>query len=285
MKKYMLLIGLSAVFLVVLAALQYVSFYDGKLHVIFCNVGQGDAILFKTPKEQFILMDSGPDGSIRNCLSRHMPFWQREIHLAILTHPHADHFAGFLDVLEDYRVDTFVTEPIENTTSMYKTLLSLIAHKHIPKQLVTAGMGIRADNFSLLFVGPTKEKLLQVSPSGKIGQTSEQGVLETLVQYGNFKTLLTADSQVEELREAEGLVNGSVSILQAPHHGSSTGLDQTLLDTFAPRLAVISVGKNTYGHPSASTLSVLQSNHVQLLRTDQKGDIEIVTDGKGWRIE
>lgn len=285
MKKYLFLFGLATIFLVIFTIVQYFSLYDGKLHVIFCSVGQGDAILLKTPKEQFILVDSGPDGSVLNCLGRHMPFWQREIKLAILTHPHADHFTGFVDVLEDYQIDAFVIEPVENTTPMYKTLLSLLSQKHIPKQLVTAGNGIEAHDFSLLFIGPTKEKLMEVSPNGKIGQVSEQGVLETVVQYGNFRALLTADSQVEELTEAEGFLNGPVTLLQVPHHGSTTGLNQHLLEVFAPRLAVVSVGKNTYGHPSVTTLHLLQQHRVPLLRTDQEGDVEIVSDGKRWKVK
>ncbi len=52
----------------------------------------------------------------------------------------------------------------------------------------------------------------------------------------------------------------------------------------APKVAVISVGKNSYGHPSAEALAKLTSVGTDIHRTDKEGDIEIVTDGKGWKI-
>ena len=77
----------------------------------------------------------------------------------------------------------------------------------------------------------------------------------------------------------------SVDILQVPHHGSKTGMDQEILDRVKPGLAVISVGKNNkYKHPHESIITLLQKNRVQIKRTDQDGEMEIVTDGKEIRI-
>src|SRR6266496_901047 len=102
--KYLVLICLTVIALASLLTYQYFTFNDGKLHLIFCDVGQGDAILIKTPSDKYILIDGGPDRAVVDCLSRHMPFWKRNIDLMLLTHPHADHFFGMFYILERYNV-------------------------------------------------------------------------------------------------------------------------------------------------------------------------------------
>jgi competence protein ComEC len=62
-------------------------------------------------------------------------------------------------------------------------------------------------------------------------------------------------------------------------------LDKAILDTIHPKLAVISVGKNKYGHPAPKTLTLLQNMKILYMRTDQKGDVEIVSDGKTWWVQ
>jgi competence protein ComEC len=95
--------------------------------------------------------------------------------------------------------------------------------------------------------------------------------------------LLTGDSQVLELQGALKFISSSISALQVPHHGSKFGLNQEILNTLNPKLAVISVGKdNKYGHPNPFTLDLLRNLEIKTLRTDQVGDIEIISDGKGF---
>ena len=76
-----------------------------------------------------------------------------------------------------------------------------------------------------------------------------------------------------------------VNYLKVPHHGSKNGLTKELLETIKPEVAVISVGKNnSYGHPHEETLKLLRDKDIKILRTDEKGDIEVVNDGKKWWI-
>jgi competence protein ComEC len=75
-------------------------------------------------------------------------------------------------------------------------------------------------------------------------------------------------------------------VLQVPHHGSATGLTAAALQAINPKMAAISVGKkNRYGHPKQSTLQLLKDDQTSIQRTDQRGDIEIVSDGKGWVVK
>ena len=71
-----------------------------------------------------------------------------------------------------------------------------------------------------------------------------------------------------------------VDYIKVPHHGSKNGLTESLLNAVEPELAVISVGKNSYGHPHKEILKLLEDNNIRVLRTDELGDVVVVTDGE-----
>lgn len=274
MVKKSIVLGIIAIFSLVGAFIwQWFVFSDGRLHVVFCNVGQGDAIYIRTPKGFDMLVDGGPNNAVVSCLNKHMPFWDRTIDIVLLTHPHSDHMAGFPAVFKEYKVSHFVTEKLDNDTDIFRLVM-----QKIKKRYVVAGNKIKTpDGVVFNFVGPTIEFLERTSPGGKIGESSEFASVETLVSYGKFRLLLTGDSQAGELGEAVQL---PIDVLQVPHHGSKTGLTEKIIQTLYPRTAVISVGKNKYGHPSPQILEMLQKEKIKILRTDEVGDIEIVSDGK-----
>ncbi len=281
-KKSIVFVVIAVFSLVGMFFWQWFVFSDGRLHVVFCNVGQGDAIYIRTPKGFDMLVDGGSSNAVLSCLSRHMPFWDRTIDIVLLTHPHADHMAGFPQVFKEYKVNHFVTENLENDTDIFKLVMDTVAQQKIPKRFVVAGNRIKMpDGVSFSIVGPSADFLEQTSPGGKIGESAEFASVETLVSYGNFKLLLTGDSQAGELEEG---IESPVDVLQAPHHGSKTGLNDKIIEAARPGLVVISVGKNKYGHPSPQTIKILEDSKVKILRTDEKGDIEVVSDGERWFV-
>jgi competence protein ComEC len=280
MKKILFFVLIMGFGLCSLIIYQYFHFNDGKLHVVFCDVGQGDATLIITPNHKYILVDSGPDKRILDCLSRSMPFWQRTIDLAILTHPHSDHYSGYYYVLQRYNITHFVTENLNNKTAGFGELIRIIKDRKIPLQYVSAGDKWRIGEVTLTVAGPTKEFLNTTSPGGFIGEGKEFASVITKVSYGKFSALLTGDSQVSGLMDATDHILQTISVLQVPHHGSSSGLDEHILKNFQPQLAVISVGKNNYGHPTNYALQLLQEKGIKILRTDQQGSIEVVSDGR-----
>ncbi|MGI8419552.1 MAG: ComEC/Rec2 family competence protein [Candidatus Levyibacteriota bacterium] len=286
MKKLVLIILVTIIALVSVSVYEYFHFYDGKLHVIFCNVGQGDAILIVTPTNKHILNDGGPDQKVMDCLSRHMPFWEQRIDLMILTHPHADHFFGMFDVLRKYQVKAFATEDLLNKTQGYQELLKRLAQKQVPQVRVFAGDSWHVGQVRLQVVGPTEAYLNQTSPGGTIGESKEFASVITEVSYGSFSALLTGDSQASGLDNVLNNINTNLTVLQSPHHGSATGLNAAVLQSLAPRVAVISVGAhNRYGHPSPQILDLYKSFDIPYHRTDQEGDVEIVSDGNTWKIK
>ncbi|MBI4079129.1 MAG: MBL fold metallo-hydrolase [Candidatus Levybacteria bacterium] len=301
-----LIVAVAAVLLFVLGGMffyQQAAFSDGKLHVVFCDVGQGDAIFIRTPMGKDILVDGGPaspstsarpsrDGSlggpndsVLDCLASHMPFWDRDIELMFLSHPHEDHLAGLISVIERYSVKAFATEKLWNKTAGFAALQDAVSKEPLKTQYLLAGDSIKTkDGVTIKALGPSQSYLDQTSPGGIIGEKGEFASLVLLVSYGSFDALLTGDSQAEGIDEATTSLTQAVDVLQVPHHGSKTGLTSSLVTKINPKLAIISVGKNKYGHPSAQALKILGDLDIKILRTDQNRSIQITSDGKTFAV-
>jgi competence protein ComEC len=118
-----IILGAAAVVAILgVSGLRGVS--DGKLHVTFLDVGQGDAIFIQSPSGRQVLIDGGPsDTALLSQLGRRMPFWDRSIDLVLLTHPESDHVTGLIAVLERYRVDTVVFRDMEMDSATYERWL------------------------------------------------------------------------------------------------------------------------------------------------------------------
>lgn len=117
-RKFIFKFSILVVFLFVLV---FISLPDQNLHIVVCDVGQGDAILVQKGTSQ-ILIDGGPDNKVLNCLARYMPFWDRKIDILLLTHPESDHYQGLINVIKRFEVKFFVANAVENPAFSYQEL-------------------------------------------------------------------------------------------------------------------------------------------------------------------
>ncbi len=262
---------------------------DNNLHIIACDVGQGDAILV-TYKNTQILTDGGPDSKVVECLSRHTPFYDREIELVISTHPDADHATGLIEVIKRYKVDNIMINPIDSGTQTLKALENEVGGRGISLIKPLEGMGIGLGLIRLDIFNPDDNLvngLTEKIEGNKLGfytpkaPTNDYSITYRL-NFGDFKGLFTGDLGPDV---SDRLANknsiGTVDYIKVPHHGSRNGLTQNLLEKLMPKVAIISVGKkNRYGHPNQEILDMLQKYNIKTYRTDEMGDVEIVTNGK-----
>ncbi len=284
-KQILFIVLFIVVGLLSLVLWQEITINDGKLHVVFCDVGQGDAIFIRTPQKTDILIDGGPDKRVLDCLSKHMPFWDKTIDVVILSHPHQDHFAGLIDVLQSYTVLSFDSEKLVNKSAGFRELQNGLAAKDVKTRYLLAGDILKTkDGLSMEVLAPSQGFLDRTSPNGEIGESGEFASLIIFMSFGENTFLLTGDSQAPGLKDAIESVAG-VDVLQVPHHGSKSGLTKDILDVLSPKLAVISVGKNNrYGHPNNEIIKILRDYDIKILRTDEVGEVEIIADGEKWRI-
>lgn len=276
MKKIVLILSILFTLLGSVLVYQNITYNDKKLHVVFCDVGQGDAIFIRTPSGSDILVDGGPDDSVLNCLGRHMPFWDKTLELVILTHPDADHVTGLIDVIKRYKMIHFYTSKVEGKTDIYKQFLRTLKTNKIKQNYLWQGDKFTfKEGFTMETLWPTQEWESLATNSFSVTQ---------LLTYKNFKVLLTGDLDAEQMEELDDLA-GQINLLKVPHHGSRFGLTSGILDILNPDLAVISVGKkNRFGHPAPFILDLLKSKNAKILRTDQNGKVETMSDGIASKI-
>ena len=284
-------LGLSLVLIVVWMAVFV--YPEKKLHLIACDVGQGDAILAVYGTTQ-ILVDGGATSKVIDCLGTHMPFWDRKIEVVLLTHPQLDHFGGLSEVFKRFQVERFVATNLDSSSQAYQALISMVGGSGIQVVNPTTGMVIRSGLLYLDIVWPTSDFQVVaegVSKSNTLGAFTSKmdpndfSVVANL-RLGEFNALLTGDIGPKIIGEIiqTGKV-GEVEYIKIPHHGSKNGLTKELLDVASPEVAVISVGKNSFGHPHKEILNLLKEYGIQTKRTDEDGDVEVVSDGNSWWIK
>lgn len=294
------------------------SLPDGKLHVVFCDVGQGDAAYVLFPDGRDMLVDGGSGSQVLGCLGRHMPFWDKTIDLVVFTHPQKDHIGGLPDVFRRYVVTHVMQSDVYASTDIYEELDSLIIDNAIPVTYTTTGDQVRIGPVELTTFWPSQDI---IDDNASLASSKREGNSEYVLgakmssnlndysvvfrlRYGVFDVLFTgdADSRVDEGYSELVSEDERIEVLKVPHHGSKTALsasfvsslknnqknisdvvlDTKLTDTSG--YAIISVGKNSYGHPSEDTIHELEDIGLQAKRTDELGDIEIISDGLGWEI-
>ena len=285
MKKTIIVFFTASIFLILLIFFVYFKSNDGKLHLVVCNVGQGDAIFIRTASKADILIDGGPDKKVLECLGRHMPFWDRSLDIIILTHPDADHLTGLIDVIERYKIRYLLTQPNPGKTQIYELFTNVLAEEKISAKYVSAGNGFSVGgetNFKILW--PASDKPQEMTQNSSKASLNRFSVISVL-SYGKFSALLTGDAG-SEIQDKIASSVGDIDVLKVPHHGSKTGMSDYFLSLVKPELALISVGENNrYGHPTKFILDLLKNRGVKTLRTDQSGDLEIVSDGSTWSVK
>src|SRR3990170_7624759 len=122
----------TIIFLALLALAIWSIYFkepDNNLHIFVLDVGQGDAELLQKGNYQ-ILIDGGPDNSVIAQLGKVMPVEDREIEMVILTHPHADHVTGLVDVFSRYKIGKVIYSGIEYQSNIYEEFLTKIKEKN-----------------------------------------------------------------------------------------------------------------------------------------------------------
>lgn len=269
------------------------KFQTADFIVNFFDVGQGDAALIKTGANQYILIDGGPDTKIIEKLGERLPPYQKKLDLVILTHPHADHVTGLVEVLERYQVDKIFFTGQVHTAPDYIKFLEIIKEKQISAEIVFRGEEVVFDEKTKMKIFWPPQELTGQQLIEETGRDSEKADLNetsiiSKIIFQNTSFLFTGDAgeETEKVLLAQG-ADLSADVLKIGHHGSASATSKEFLKAAQPQFAVISAGKkNKFGHPSQRVLRRLERIGVQILRTDQDGDIQLGSDGeKVWRIQ
>ncbi|MFN8469323.1 MAG: ComEC/Rec2 family competence protein [Caldilineaceae bacterium] len=253
---------------------------DGRLHVWFLDVGQGDGVLIQTPAGRQILVDGGSSGQVLlGQLGAVMPFWDRTLDLVVLTHPDADHMAAQVDALGRYRVEAAWETPAAAADPASAAWRSAVegAGAQVQAQY-EGGWADLGDGVALWVLGPPGQ--------GFVGEDADnQNSLVAKLVYGDFSVLLTGDAgTAAEQALIEQGAPVAATVLKVAHHGSKSATGAGFVAAVGAPIAVIQVGAdNDYGHPSVETLARLAGR--MILRNDEDGRIHLWSDGRQVWVE
>ncbi len=208
-----------------------------------------------------------------------MPFWDRTIDLVVLTHAHADHLAGLMEVLRRYRVKQVLSPDFDYDSPLYDEWRSLINRKNIIHTVAVAGQQIdMGDGVKIRVLNPQRPHL-----SGTRSDIDNNGVVLSL-SMDDINFLLTADIMWEqEFDLIARRIDLTSTVLKVAHGASNTSTTAEFLAVVNPQVAVISVGAdNRFGHPAPDVLARLEERigAENIYRTDEPGTIEFITDGE-----
>ena len=253
-----------AIYMVMTLVTHAILISSNSLTVGFFDVGQGDSS-YLYYKGKYIQIDTG--GTAFSSYNPGVEITKRaikkrginKIDLMILSHLDLDHVGGVKSMLESKMIDTIILGEIERESDIYLDIMG--GHEN---KIITLNENSKLDideDLSIRFLNVGTKSL-----------NSNDNSLVCLVQYKDNKILYTGDigKVVEQL-----LINdiGNVDILKVSHHGSASSTSIEFLNIARPKYSVISVGKNSYGHPYTGVLENLKSVKSNILRTDIEGEI------------
>ena len=259
---------------------QTVAYYsDSQLHIYFLNVGQGDAILIRTPDHKNILVDGGPDDTVVQELGKVLPIWDRNIDLMVLTHPQADHVTGLFAVLKRFKVKeilaTFVDYPTKTNAEWKRITMS--------GDYIITWANASTDYY---FNDMLWDTLYPIElPTGDEVEDVNETSIVAQITYKDHRILLTGDAGFDVEQELiEYYPNIQSDILKIGHHGSRYASSEEFLSVVQPEIAVIQVGENSYGHPAQDTLDRLEAIGADIYRTDIDDTIEVIL-GREYQVK
>ena len=241
-----------------------------EIHII--DVGQGDSILIRTAGGD-MLIDSGPS-SAEDELKAYLTEMQvDDIEYAVFTHPDSDHIGNADMILTDYTVSNVIMPDHSKDTQVYNRMMDALDASGATLIFSEPDMTFTMGSMTVTILAPIEDKY---------SSTNDYSVVMRL-DFGETSFMMTGDA--EETSEEDILAKYATSfldcdVLKVGHHGSDTSSSQAFLDAVTPEIALISVGEgNKFGHPYASTIQKLTVMSAEIYRTDEWGDIVLMSDG------
>jgi competence protein ComEC len=271
---------------------------DGKLHIDFLDVGQGDSALLTMPDGTTLLVDGGGRPSFnRNSANDgegDEPFerdtrsigesvvseflWARgldRVDYILATHADADHIDGLNDVARNFEVRAAIVARTPPDDLEFARFARTMKDARVPEQKISYG--------DMLRFGDVEARVLWPPPATSENAPSRNNdSVMLLVRYGDKSLLLTGD--IEKQGESAVLnqgINLRDDVVKVAHHGSKTSSTAAFVTATDPSLAIISVGRNSvFGHPNKEVVERWRASGAEVMTTGQKGTISVVTDGR-----
>ena len=242
---------------------------DDDLTVRYIDVGQGDSALITCGSDSMII-DGGPKDKSEKVYSILDKLHLNKINYIIGTHTDADHFSGLCAALSYATCDVFYCSEDACDTDTCTKVKSKLESQGKSITIPATGDSFKLGDATVTFIGPVKE----------FKEDDNNGSLVLRIDHGSKSFLFMADAE----KEAENAMlkagsNIKADVLKVGHHGSKSSSSDNFLKAVSPSIAIISVGENSYGHPSDKVLQSLTNLGANIRRTDELGNIIVKSDG------
>lgn len=240
------------------------------MNVHFLDVGQGDAILIRTPERQNILIDGGEDNKLLSEIAKVLPWWEREIDYLVITHYHADHMMGFPELLNKYKVKNVLVTAHRPDDFLYKLWIEKLIEKNIEPTIVKAGEKFVVSN----------DLYWQIILADSTHEDYNDNSLVIRLSYKDQNFMLMGDLGIEgEHKIIASGIDISADYLKVGHHGSRYSSSKEFLEVVHPTICIIQSGlDNKHGHPHQEAVDRLESIGCQIMNTQNLGLISFEID-------
>ncbi len=275
---------------------------DGKLHVDFLDVGQGDSVLVTMPDGTTLMIDGGGRPNINrggpDDTDSDEPFqrdtrsigegvvseflWARgldQIDYLLPTHADADHIDGLNDVARNFKVHSAIVARTPPDDPEYARFAATMKAAGLSIEKIGAG--------DIMHFGNVAAEVLWPPPSADVKASSKNNDgLVVRIRFGDKALLFTAD--IEKQAERAILIEGvdvRSDIVKVAHHGSRTSSTPAFVAASHPSLAIISVGRTSiFGHPHREVVERWRASGAEVMTTGQRGTISVITDGRELKV-
>ncbi len=252
--KNILILIITCVFLYEIIFVQI----DPAFYMVSLDVGQGDSTLIITQDKKIILIDTGPPNlSSLDELARYFPIGKNTIDLMIISHFDSDHIGSLKKLMNNYAIKMIAYNPMDPdmNNDWVQTFSKFSSFSPVAGQFSKVGCCV---------------KIEWLWPIENIKETdSNSSSLALKLTYGSIDIFFGGDSPIKIEESLKQI--GDIDILKVSHHGSNTSTSELFLNSITPEYSIISVGKNSYGHPSSNVIDKLKKMKVKTFRTDEAG--------------
>jgi competence protein ComEC len=271
--------ALSAVWILAQPWTLFSAWGDGRLHVTFIDVGQGDAAFVRFPRGASMVVDTGGlagasfDIGDRVVAPVLRDAGVRRLDYLALTHGDPDHIGGASSVIAEFRPRAILEGiPVPRSVAL-AALRAQAASASLSWKSVRRGDQLVIDDVVVRVLHPPE-------PDWERQKVRNDDSIALELAWRDVSFLLTGDIGSDVERDLPPFAGSRLRVLKVPHHGSLTSSSESFVRAYNPSMIVASAGRlNHFGHPAPAVLARYEAIGAKIYRTDRDGAVAMVTDG------